>query len=80
MMPSAGIGERGFVEGIATSPGDARHRYRQGLARPTTGWAAGYTQANLVVLPKDWAFDMLLFGQRNPQPVPLLDAIRGDAA
>ncbi len=40
---------------------------------PTTGWAAGYTQANLVVLPKEWAFDMLLFGQRNPQPVPLLD-------
>ena len=24
-------------------------------------------------LPQDWAFDMLLFGQRNPQPVPLLD-------
>lgn len=40
---------------------------------PTTGWAAGFTQANMVVLPKEWAFDMLLFGQRNPQPVPLLD-------
>lgn len=26
-----------------------------------------------MVLPKEWAFDMLLFGQRNPQPVPLLD-------
>jgi uncharacterized protein YcsI (UPF0317 family) len=25
------------------------------------------------MLPQDWAFDMLLFGQRNPQPVPLLD-------
>ena len=45
----------------------------QGLAVPTTGWAPGYTQANLVVLPKEWAFDMLLFGQRNPKPVPLLD-------
>ena len=40
---------------------------------PTTGWAPGFTQANLVVLPKEWAFDMLLFGQRNPKPVPLLD-------
>jgi uncharacterized protein YcsI (UPF0317 family) len=27
----------------------------------------------MVMLPQDWAFDMLLFGQRNPQPVPLLD-------
>jgi uncharacterized protein YcsI (UPF0317 family) len=27
----------------------------------------------VVVLPQDWAFDMLLFGQRNPRPVPLLD-------
>lgn len=25
------------------------------------------------MLPRDWAWDMLLFGQRNPQPVPLLD-------
>jgi uncharacterized protein YcsI (UPF0317 family) len=35
--------------------------------------APGFTQANLVVLPQEWAFDMLLFGQRNPAPVPLLD-------
>jgi len=27
----------------------------------------------MVVLPREWAFDMLLFAQRNPQPVPLLD-------
>jgi uncharacterized protein YcsI (UPF0317 family) len=26
-----------------------------------------------VVLPKDWAFDFLLFCQRNPKPCPLLD-------
>ena len=57
----------------AATPAEARSRYRQGLAVPTTGWAPGYTQANLVVLPKAWAFDMLLFGQRNPKPVPLLD-------
>jgi uncharacterized protein YcsI (UPF0317 family) len=40
---------------------------------PTSGWAPGFTQANMVVLPREWAFDMLLFGQRNPQPVPLLE-------
>ena len=56
-----------------SSPDEARRRYRAGLVVPTTGWATGFTQANLVILPKDWAFDMLLFGQRNPQPVPLLD-------
>ncbi len=56
-----------------TTPAGSRARYRDGLVTPTSGWAPGFTQANLVVLPRDWAFDMLLFGQRNPQPVPLLD-------
>ncbi len=56
-----------------TTPEQARLRFREGLAAPTTGWCDGWTQANLVVLPRDWAYDMLLFGQRNPQPVPLLD-------
>ncbi len=55
------------------TPEDARARYRAGLAVPSSGEAPGFTQANLVVLPRDWAYDMLLFAQRNPQPVPLLD-------
>jgi uncharacterized protein YcsI (UPF0317 family) len=54
-------------------PAGARERFGAGLAVPSSGWAPGYTQANLVVLPRDWAWDMLLFAQRNPQPVPLLD-------
>jgi uncharacterized protein YcsI (UPF0317 family) len=57
----------------AVDPAAARARFRAGLAVPSSGWAAGYTQANLVVLPRDWALDMLLFAQRNPRPVPLLD-------
>lgn len=60
-------------EASAATPRDARRRFRDGVVAPTTGWARGYTQANMVALPRDWAFDMLLFGQRNPQPVPLLD-------
>jgi uncharacterized protein YcsI (UPF0317 family) len=40
---------------------------------PTPGLAMGYVQANLVVLPQDWAFEFLLFCQRNPKPCPLLD-------
>jgi uncharacterized protein YcsI (UPF0317 family) len=35
--------------------------------------AAGYVQANLAVVPRDLAFDFLLFCQRNPKPCPLLD-------
>lgn len=43
------------------------------LAGPTPGLAMGYVQANLVILPRDWAWDFLLFCQRNPKPCPLLD-------
>jgi uncharacterized protein YcsI (UPF0317 family) len=28
----------------------------------------GYWKANLVVLPQDWAYEFMLFAQRNPQP------------
>ena len=40
---------------------------------PTPGLALGYVQANLVIVPRDLAFDFLLFCQRNPKPCPLLD-------
>lgn len=43
------------------------------FAGVTCGAALGYVQANLVVLPKEQAFDFLLFCQRNPKPCPLLD-------
>ncbi|MFE2281011.1 putative hydro-lyase [Streptomyces sp. NPDC059454] len=57
----------------AWSPRTARARFREGLAGPTAGVAAGYTQANLISVPADWAYDMLLFCQRNPKPCPVLD-------
>lgn len=40
---------------------------------PTPGLAMSYVHANLVILPKDWAFEFLLFCQRNPKACPLLD-------
>jgi uncharacterized protein YcsI (UPF0317 family) len=43
------------------------------LTGPTAGLALGYVQANLVVVPRELAFDFLLFCQRNPRPCPLLD-------
>lgn len=39
---------------------------------PTAGLAPGFAQANLVILPREWAFDFLLFCQRNPRPCPLI--------
>ncbi|MET9846201.1 putative hydro-lyase [Streptomyces ossamyceticus] len=57
----------------AWSPGEARARFRAGLPGPTAGVAAGHTQANLISVPADWAYDMLLFCQRNPKPCPVLD-------
>jgi uncharacterized protein YcsI (UPF0317 family) len=56
-------------------PRQARLAMREGRwTRPTANVAPGRVQANLVILPKDWAFDFLLFCQRNPKPCPLLVA------
>ncbi len=41
----------------------------------TSGIAPGYVQANLAILPRDLAFDFLLFCQRNPKPCPVLEVI-----
>ncbi|MFN3506467.1 MAG: putative hydro-lyase [Allorhizobium sp.] len=51
----------------------ARERYRTGAVEPTSGVAPGFTQANMIVLPRDWAFDFLLYAQRNPKACPVLD-------
>lgn len=53
----------------------ARAAIRAGHAEPTSGVAAGLTQANLISVPADWAFDTLLFTQRNPKPCPVLEVI-----
>ena len=55
------------------APSDARARFRAGLRVPTSGWCAGWTQANLLAVPRDLAYDFLLFAQRNPAPCPILD-------
>src|SRR6184192_2531292 len=53
---------------------EVRRQARTGeFTAPTPGLALGYVQANLVVVPRDLAFDFLLFCQRNPKPCPLLD-------
>lgn len=57
----------------ATDPAGARRRFRAGLITPTAGWAPGFTQANAVMVPSDYAYEVLLFSQRNPKPCPVLD-------
>ncbi|WP_327693574.1 putative hydro-lyase [Streptomyces sp. NBC_00459] len=57
----------------AWSPKSGRARFRAGLTGPTAGVAAGHTQVNLISVPADWAYDMLLFCQRNQKPCPVLD-------
>ncbi|MDB1437300.1 DUF1445 domain-containing protein [Bifidobacterium adolescentis] len=61
--------------GAASTPEQARAAFRDGLVRPTCGIAQGYAQANLMILPKEKAFDFLLFAQRNPKPCPLLEVM-----
>lgn len=57
------------------SPAQARSRFRAGFRVPTAGWSAGYTQANLIAVPSDYAFELLLFAQRNPKACPVLDVL-----
>ncbi|MBV9313620.1 MAG: putative hydro-lyase [Pseudonocardia sp.] len=61
------------VDTSSLSPAQARARFRLGVISPTTGWCTGATQANLVAVPADWAYDVLLFCLRNPKPCPVLD-------
>ena len=57
-----------------TSPLDVRHLIREGkITGQTSGMCDGFAQANLCILPKKYAYDFLLFCQRNQQSCPLLE-------
>lgn len=58
----------------SVTPAEARRLMREGgYDRPTAGMCAGYAQANLVILPREQAYDFLLFTQRNPKACPVLE-------
>lgn len=59
----------------ALTPAEARAFFRGGPSVPTSGWCTGYAQANLIALPREQAFDFLLFAQRNPKPCPVLEVL-----
>ncbi|STZ77481.1 putative hydro-lyase [Bergeriella denitrificans] len=55
-------------------PRDVRRLFREGrLNTQTSGMCLGYAQANMAVLPKKYAYDFLLFAQRNPKSCPILE-------
>ena len=55
-------------------PSDFRQLVREGgHTGPTAGICPGYAQANLVILPRELAYDFLLFAQRNPKSCPILE-------
>lgn len=61
-------------QALSASPRELRRLIRTGrYAAPTSGLCPGYAQANLIVLPREQAYDFLLFAQRNPKPCPLLE-------
>jgi uncharacterized protein YcsI (UPF0317 family) len=70
VVTGAGVPAR---ERSRLAPARARELFRGGLVTPTAGWCDGWAQANLVVVPREWAFDLLLFAQRNAKACPVLD-------
>jgi uncharacterized protein YcsI (UPF0317 family) len=55
------------------SPGELRRKVRAGEHTVnTSGFAPGFVQCNIVILPSDCAHDFLRFCQLNPKPCPLI--------
>ena len=56
------------------TPDDFRHVVRRGEWRGSSIAACrGYVQANVTILPKDYAHEFLLYCNRNPRPLPVID-------
>jgi uncharacterized protein YcsI (UPF0317 family) len=58
------------------TPAELRLAAREGRwTRPTAGVCDGHVQANLMVVPREAAFEFLLFCQRNPKPCPVIEVV-----
>ncbi|MBM7551949.1 putative hydro-lyase [Thalassobacillus pellis] len=63
-----------MIDSVNLMPYESRFMIRnQSWTEPTAGMSQGYIQGNLVILPKEMAFEFLLFCQRNPKSCPVLD-------
>ena len=65
---------------VHMAPVELRRLVRSGKVKsiPTAGMCAGYAQANLVILPGEYAKDFREYARRNPGPCPLLEVLNGD--
>jgi uncharacterized protein YcsI (UPF0317 family) len=58
------------------SPAEVRALCRSGaFTGATSGLAKGRVQANMMIVPREDAYDFLLFCQRNPKPCPLVEVL-----
>ena len=68
-----GTAPRAGSPALPSDPGALRALIRAGrYTAQTSGLARGHVQANLAILPADWASEFLLFCQMNPKPCPVL--------
>ncbi|MBQ2739760.1 MAG: putative hydro-lyase [Oscillibacter sp.] len=64
---------------IDMSPAEVRAAIRRGeVDFPTAGMSRGYAQANLIILPPEYAADFEEFAKLNPFPCPVLEIIKGE--
>ena len=64
---------------IDKSPAEVREIIRKGdIDFPTAGMCRGYAQANLIILPPEYAADFEKFAELNPFPCPILEIIKGE--
>ena len=58
------------------TPAELRALCRSGeFMGQTAGQAPGHVQANMLIVPREAAYDFLLFCQRNPKPCPLVEVL-----
>ena len=63
---------------IDMQPAQVRRLIREGVIDfPTAGMCRGYAQANLVILPPEYAADFEEYTKKNPFPCPVLEVIKG---
>ena len=62
---------------IHMPPAEVRALIREGkITFPTAGMCGGYAQANLIILPAEYADDFGLYAKLNPFPCPVLEIIK----
>ena len=55
------------------TPFEIRQQIRSGeFTGNTSGFAQGFVQGNLAIMPKEWANEFLQFCQLNPKPCPIV--------